>query len=82
MQGLSLPTSTVKDGVRPCSFSAGVLRPPETEVDDTGKGGSPHPRLGGFRRESGVSRWTLGDCSPVGEAVLHPHLLFELYLKK
>lgn len=29
---------------------------PETEGDDTGKGGAPHPRFGGFRRESGVSR--------------------------
>ena len=40
---LSLPTSTVTDEVRPWSFSAGVLRLPEAETEEAGKGGSLTP---------------------------------------
>ena len=36
---LSLPSSTLKDGVRPCSISVGVLRLLENEVEKIGKRG-------------------------------------------
>lgn len=59
---ISLPISTVEDGVRPCSFSAGVLRLPEAEVEKVGKGGSPFQAWRAQRR-SGVSGLSLGESS-------------------
>lgn len=44
----------MKDGVRPCFFSAGILRLPETEEEESGKRGSLTPGLEGSEEDLGL----------------------------
>lgn len=70
----SLPNSTVKDGVRSCSFSVGVLRLLEAGVEKIGKGtGSLTVSLGSSKGDLGLD--SLGESSQVGGDSLCPYLL-------